>query len=173
LEGDRCDEPGEKRTASIASTPGDFKRVTRQVAVRAEEVTGSLPEIGNDNNLRLIVSGPGFEPCLPLTHVVRRSQVCVSITAPDLESAELVNQKEIDHAGDRIGAIHRRGAILQDVDMIDHRKRNQINIRAGAEPDTVQRTKGHTLSINQHESFLGQKAAQVELNSTVASAAHT
>src|SRR5207247_6175481 len=155
------------------SSPGYLKGVTGNVPVGTEKPAGTLPEIGNDHNLCLIVSGTGFKPGLPLAHVVRRSQVGVSIAASDLQSAELVDQKEIDHAGDRIGAIDRRGAVLQDVDVIDHWKRNQVNVHASAEPDSVQRTKGDTFSINQHEGFLGQQTAQVELNSTVGSAAHT
>src|SRR4030095_17049069 len=64
-------------------------------------------------------------------------------------------------------AIHSRRAILQNVDVIDHRKRNQVNVYASAEPDAVQGTKGDTFSVNQHQGFLGQQAAQVELDSTV------
>src|SRR5262249_56612937 len=119
-----CNQAGEIRTPTIASTPRDLKGVTRQIAISAEEAAGALPKIRYDYNLHLIISGSSFDPCLPLAHVVRCSQVCVPVTAADLQPAELMDQKEIDHAGDRIRAVHRRGAILQDVDVIDHRKRN-------------------------------------------------
>src|SRR5439155_22219843 len=36
-----------------------------------------------------------------------------------------------------------------------------------AEPDGVQRTKCDTFSVNEHQGFFGQQAAQVELNSAV------
>src|SRR5205814_7422976 len=100
-------------------------------------------------------------------HVVGCSQVCVSVTAPDLKPSELMYQKEVNHAGNRVGAIHSRGAILQDVDVIDHREGNEVNVHASAEPDGVQRTKGDTFSVNEHQGFFGQQAAQVELDSTV------
>src|SRR5262249_58007501 len=94
-------------TAIVESPPRHVKRIRREVPITAEEAAGPLPEIGDDHNLRPIVSGAGFDPCLPLTHVIRRSQVRVSVAAPNLESADLVDQKEIDHAGDRVGAVYR------------------------------------------------------------------
>src|SRR6266576_460172 len=88
--------------AKIESAPGYVKPVRRQVPVTTEEAASALPEIGNDHNLGLIISRAGFDPCLPLAHLVRCSQVGVSVTASNLQSAELVDQKEIDHAGDRV-----------------------------------------------------------------------
>src|SRR6266436_505073 len=157
--------------ASIEPTPGYLKGVTGNVPVAAEDAAGTLPEIGNDHNIRLVITGAGFEPCFPLAHVVGRSQICVPVTAPDLQAAKFVDQKEVDHAGNRVGAIHGRGAILQDVDVIDHREGNEVNVHAAAEPDGVQRTKGDTFSVNEHQGFFGQQAAQVELYSTVTTSA--
>src|SRR4029077_7987161 len=125
-------------------------------------------EIGNHHNFCLIISSAGFDPSLPLAHVVRRTQIRVAVTAPDLQPTELVDQKEVNHAGDRVGAIHGRSAILQDVDVINHRKRNQVNVHASAEPDGEQRTKSDAFSVDEHEGFFGQQATQVELNSAVA-----
>src|SRR5439155_1716973 len=96
----------------------------------------------------------------------------VPIPTPDLQPTELVDQKEVNHAGDGVGAVHRRGAVLQDVDVIDHGKRNQVNVHASAESDGVQRTKGDTFSVNEHQGFFGQQAAQVELDSTVTAVGH-
>ena len=100
----------------------------RNVAVAAKQAAGTLPEIGNDHNVGLVIAGAGFNPCLPLAHVIGRSQVCVSITAPDLQPTEFVYQKEVDHTSHRVGAIHSRGAILQNVDVIDHREGNQVDV---------------------------------------------
>ena len=129
---------GNSPAAIIASSPGYLKRVAGNVPVTAEEAAGTLPEIGDDNDIGLVISGPGFQPCLPFAHVVGCSEVCVPVTPPDLQPTELVDQKEVDHAGDRVGAVHRRRAILQDVDVINHRKRNQVNVHTAAEPDGVQ-----------------------------------
>src|SRR5439155_1491739 len=82
-----------------------------------------------------------------------------------------LDQKEVNHAGDGVGAVHRRGAVLQDVDVIDHGKRNQVNVHASAESDGVQRTKGDTFSVNEHQGFFGQQAAQVELDGAVPASA--
>src|SRR4029077_5263821 len=100
-------------------------------------------------------------------HVVRSAKIRVPVATSNLQPTELVDQKEVNHAGDRIGAIHSGGAVLQDVDVINHRKWKQVNVHTAAEPDGVQRTKGDTFSVNQHQGFFGQQAAQVELNGAV------
>jgi hypothetical protein len=41
-----------------------------------------------------------------------------------------VNQEEVDHTSHGIRSIHSRGAILQDVDVIDHRERNELDVVA-------------------------------------------
>src|SRR5215471_14359369 len=86
-------------TANVASSKRYIKRVSGQVPVAAEDTTSALPEVGYDHNVSLVVSRAGFQPCFPLPHVVRRSQVCVSVTASDLQTTELVDQKEVNNAG--------------------------------------------------------------------------
>ena len=95
-----------------------------------------------------------------------RPSLC-SRNSPNLQSTEFVDQKEVDHTGNSVGAIHSRGAILQDIDVINHREGNQVNVHASAEPDRVQRTKGNTFSVHEHEGFFGQQAAQIELDSAI------
>src|SRR6266481_3101188 len=97
--GDQAEDANTSRevsAAKIASSPGDLKCVTGQVPIGAEETTGPLPEIGNDHDVSLIISRAGFNPCLPLAHVVGRSQICVPIAASDFQPTEFVDQKEID-----------------------------------------------------------------------------
>src|SRR5206468_5104076 len=157
----RRDAAGEIAAAPFESTPGDSKSVTGDVPIAAEDAAGALPEIGNDYDIGLVVAGAGFDPCLPFTHVVGCSEVCVPVSASDLEATEFVDQKEVDHAGDSIGSIHSRGAILEDIQGIDHRKGYQVNVHTSAKPSASQRTKGDTFAIDQHQSFLGQQTAQV------------
>src|ERR1051325_8035949 len=88
------------------SAPRNLKAITGQVAIRAEEAAGPRPEVGNNYNLCLIISRACFDPSFPLSHVVRCTQIRVSVAATDFHSAELVDQKEIDYARDRVGAIH-------------------------------------------------------------------
>ena len=49
--------------------------VGSKIAVTTENATGALPEIGNDHNISFIISGAGFDPCLPLAHIVGCSHV--------------------------------------------------------------------------------------------------
>src|SRR4029450_9674033 len=123
--------------AIIEATPGYLKGVAGEIAVAAENSSGTLPEISNDHNVGLIISCAGFDSCLPLAHLIGRSHVCVPIAAPDLQATELVDQKEVDHTGNSVGAIYCRRPILQDVDVINHRKRKQVNVHTAAEPDAV------------------------------------
>src|SRR5206468_2945763 len=120
--------------ARIEPTPRYGKSVTGKIPVTAKDAAGTLPEIGNDHNVGLVITRAGFQPRLPFAHIIGRSQVRVPITAPDLQAAKLVYQKEVDHTCHRIGAIHSRRAILQDVDVIDHREGKEVNVRTLAGP---------------------------------------
>src|SRR6266508_5567192 len=122
------------RAASIDPTPGYLKGITGEIPVTAEKAAGTLPEIGNEHNVGLIISRAGFQPRLPLAHIVGRSQICVPVTSPYLQPTELVYQKEVDHAGDRVGSIHIRRAILQDVDVINHHEGKEVDIHSLASP---------------------------------------
>src|SRR5881398_415790 len=100
------------------------------MAVAAKEATSALPEIRNHYEVSLVIPSTGFQPCFPLAHVVGCSQVCVPVRPSNFQATELVDQKEVDHARDRVGTIHGRGAVLEEVDVIDHRKGNEVNVRA-------------------------------------------
>src|SRR5437867_11014236 len=136
--------PSSNEVAIFESSPGYVKRVSRQVPVTTKQAASTFPEIGNDYDIGLVISSACFQPCLPFTHVVRSAKIRVPVAAPDLQATELVDQKEVNHAGDGIGAIHSGGAVLQDVNVINHRKWKQVNVHTAAKPDGVQRTKGHT-----------------------------
>src|SRR5206468_9740909 len=92
--------------ACIESTKRNEEPVGRNIAVTTENATGALPEIGNDHDIGLVISGAGLDPCLPLAHVIGRSQVCVPISASNLQAAEFVDQEEVDHTGNRVGTVH-------------------------------------------------------------------
>src|SRR5439155_7895454 len=92
--------------AKIVSSPRYLKGVTGEIPIGAEKPAGTLPEIGNDHNVGLVISRTCFDPCLPFTHVVGCSQVRVPVTAPDLQPTELVYQEKVNHASNRIGTIH-------------------------------------------------------------------
>src|SRR4029077_9847118 len=120
--------------ASISSSKPVEIPVARKIAVSAEKDAGALPEIGNDGDIRLCRPGAGFDPCFPPAHIVGCPEIRVPVSAPDLQAAEFVDQEEVDHTSDGVGAVHSRGAILKNVHVIDHRKGYQVNVRAVVSP---------------------------------------
>src|ERR1700726_2620767 len=136
--------------------------VGRNVAIGAEEATGTLIEISDYHNVGLVISGAGFDPCVPLTHVVGCSEVCVPVTAPDLKPTELVDQKVVDHPGHRVGAIDSRGAILEDFEVIDQGERNELDVVAAG-----QCTRRKALAIYEDQSLFREQTAQAAPNSAV------
>jgi len=58
--------PGKIEAAEIEFAPGGFERRTGQVRSALKTAAGTLPEIGNDHNLGLVISRAGLDPCLPL-----------------------------------------------------------------------------------------------------------
>ena len=56
--------------ASVATAPVEEIRVGRNVAITAEDAAGTLPEISNDHDVGLVITHAGFDPCLPLAHIV-------------------------------------------------------------------------------------------------------
>src|SRR4026209_1295276 len=157
--------------AIIKSAKANEIPIGRNIAVTAEKATGALPEIGNDHDIGLVISRAGFNPCLPLAHVIGRAEICVSVSAPNLQATEFVNQEEVDHAGNRVRSVHSRGAILEDVHVIDHREGDETNIYASAKAGEAERSVGDALAINQNQSLLWQQAVQVELYGPVTAVA--
>src|SRR5262249_24733704 len=112
--------------------------VVGNIAVATENTTKAVPKIGNNHDISFVVSGAGLNPGFPLAHFIGRSHVCISVSAPNLQATELVDQEEVDHTRDRVRSIHSRGAIFKDVNVIDHRERYQVDVRAAAEPCNAQ-----------------------------------
>ena len=74
-------------------------------------------------------------------------------------------QKNVDHTCHRIAAINGRGAILQDVDVINHWERNEIDVHPGGAGPRRSRSStanyGSALSIDKNQRFFGQQTTQV------------
>src|SRR5437868_14672663 len=86
-------------TAIIGSAEAREIPVGRNIAVPAKEPTGTLPEIGNDYDVCLVISSAGFQPSFPFTHVIGGSQIRVPVAAPNLLPTEFMYQEEVDHTG--------------------------------------------------------------------------
>src|SRR6267142_3223140 len=66
-----------------------LKGVPGEITVGAEKPSGTRPKISNHHNVGLVIAGASFQPCRPLAHVVGASQVCIPVTAPNLQTTEL------------------------------------------------------------------------------------
>src|SRR5438105_13630327 len=100
----------EVAAARIKAAKGNEEPIGRNIALTTKKTAGTLEEIGNDNDIGLVISGAGFDPCLPLAHIVGCPEICVPVSPTDLQTAEFVEQKEVYHASDGIGAVHSGGA---------------------------------------------------------------
>src|SRR5436190_5941792 len=165
LGNDRADDAGKIRTAKIESAPRKLVRVTGNVAVPTVD-GGPIVGIGNDHDIGLVISRAGNHPRLELASVIGGAQVRVANTASNLQTTEFVFQKDVDHTGHRIAAVNSRGAILQDVDVIDHGEGNEIDVHPGGAGPAGHRSPpttnyGSALSIDENQSFFGQQTAQV------------
>src|SRR4029453_3005391 len=85
--------------AIIDPSEGYKKPVAEKVAVPGENAIETLPEIGHHHDISLIITGAGFDPRLPLTHLIGCSQVRVPIGASNFKTTEFLYQKEVTHAG--------------------------------------------------------------------------
>src|SRR5207237_2683721 len=112
--------------SSIKSAPRILVRVTGNVAVATVD-GGPIIGIGNDHDIGLVISRSGNQPRLELACVIGGAQVCVANTASNLQTTEFVFQKNVDHTRHSIAAINGRGAILQNVDVINHWEGNEID----------------------------------------------
>src|SRR5436189_5436647 len=145
----------------IESAPRKLVRVTGNVAVATVD-SGPIVGIGNVHDIGLVFSRSGNHPRLELACVIRGAKVGIADTASDLQTTEFVFQKDIEHTGHRIAAINGRGAILQDVDVINHWEGNEIDVHPR---DAGRGTCGNpaaatnyrsALSIDENQSFFGQ-----------------
>src|SRR5947208_7235780 len=139
---------------SIKSSKGVEIPVARNVAIPTENTAGTLPEIGNDNDIGLVVTGAGFDPGFPFTHLIGGAEICVAVSASNFQATEFVDQEEVDHTSDSVRPVHSRRAILEDIHVIDHRERYQIDVRPCTATSAAQRTISHPLAVDQNQSLL-------------------
>ena len=172
---ERPDAAREISTAEIKSTPANYVLVSTKETVAVVD-GGTIVKISNDHDIGLVVSHTGFEPALPLTCIVGGTHACVPIAASDLKPTELVQQKDVDHTSYCVAAINGRSAIFEDVDVINHRKWNEVNVHSGgAWPATKNTAAPHhrgAFPIDQNESLLGQQSTQIRYDAAVTETGH-
>jgi len=119
---------------------------------------------------------PDLEPVvdlgLDLVPVVRARDIREALAAGrrtcgrgELELLGLRFQDDVDHAGNGVGAILRRGAVAQHLDPVDGRSRDRVQVhahRASAErPVHVhQRARVPPLAVDEDEHLVGPETQQ-------------
>ena len=76
---------------------------------------------------------------------------------------DLLLQDEVDHPGDRVRAVDRRGAAGQHFDALDHPDRDVGDIGEVAAALERHREIGDAAAVDQHQRVVGAEAAQVDL----------
>src|SRR5919198_6638324 len=75
-----CHTPGEVAAACIEASKRQKEAIRRDVTITTENAIETLPEIGDHNDVCLVIARAGFDPCVPFAHLVGSSQVCVPIS---------------------------------------------------------------------------------------------
>jgi hypothetical protein len=83
----------------------------------------------------------------------------------DVAARGVALEDDVDHAGDRVGAVLRRGAILQDLDPLDDFRRDQVEARRGGAAEGAvdhleDRVAVAALAVDHHQRVIGAEAAQ-------------
>src|SRR6266446_10661917 len=86
-----CNAAREIAAAAFESSPRNSEGVAGNVAVPAKDPVETLVEVGNDDDVGFIVASARFDPCLPLAHLVRGSQVRIPIAAANFQTTEFVD----------------------------------------------------------------------------------
>src|SRR5205814_9818932 len=76
----------------------------------------------------LVVTGTCEQVAGFFTSIIGETKVGVAVAGVNLQTTEAVDQEDVDHAGHSFGAVNRRGAVLQDVDVVDQTKREPVEI---------------------------------------------
>ena len=77
-----------------------------------------------------------------------------------LEAAIVAPHDDVHHAGDGVGAVDRRGAVLQDLDPLDRARGNGVQVDEGVLQVLGEAVAGDPAAVDQHQGRLLAEAAQ-------------
>ncbi len=80
----------------------------------------------------------------------------------DVDAIEFLLQDDIDHPGDGIRAVDRRGAAAEDLDAVDHDRRDVRQVGEVHRAAIGGRVVGDAPAVDQHQRVVGAEIAQVE-----------
>src|SRR5205814_4319439 len=81
-----------------------------------------------NHDVGFVVTGTCEQVARFFTAIVGETKVRVAIAGVNLQTTEAMDQEDVDHAGHSLGAVNRRGAVFQDVDVVDQTKREPVEI---------------------------------------------
>src|SRR5439155_13362350 len=96
------------------------------------------------------------------------AEIGVAVAGINFEAAKPVDQPNVKHTTDRVTAVNGRGAVLQNVDVINQPKWKQVEVHCSTEKSIeVVVIAGKTIrrepaSVLQHKSFFGSKTTQID-----------
>lgn len=85
------------------------------------------------------------------------------ITPLDLEAGEIAARDDIGDAGNSVGAIERRGPVLQDLDALNHVHRQRVDVDELRAVICHRRRTGHAATIDQGQRGAEAETPQIEL----------
>src|SRR5437660_10349470 len=117
------------------------------------------PRVNHD--VCLVVTGTCEQVARFFTAIIGETKVRVAIAGVNLQTAEATDQEHVDHASHSLGAVNRRRAILQDVDVVDQTKREPVEI------NRRRARGGESSSVLQNEGFFWIDTTQADTGTAV------
>ncbi len=154
-----------RRAARLAVIQAGDRRVGQLARIRAHR---PLIEEREAEDRRHLVGGVA-----PRHLVLLRQAIALAVAAAvgaGEDAAVLLARDDVDHAADRVGAVDRRRAILEHLDVIDHAERDRVEV-GGRRHARRRRAVDPAHAVDEHEHALGAEVAQVGLDRAGADAA--
>ncbi|ETC87761.1 hypothetical protein XHC_2745 [Xanthomonas hortorum pv. carotae str. M081] len=157
--------------AGVAAT--DFA----DLAVEIFHCLGRVAAIAVEYRVHRIATEPENQPAaLPGLAPFHSQRAAVGIAMRALcvidrggKTVVLVLENDVDHAADRIGAIHRRGSIGEHFHPLHHRCGNRIDVHARRRGHAA-RWAGHAMTVDQYQGAFRPQIAQRHQRATMAEA---
>jgi len=83
-----------------------------------------------------------------------------TVHAADFDALIVLAQDDVDHAGDRVGSVNGRGAVLEDVDALDCSDRDAVQVDEGLVDVLREAVAGDAAAVEQHQHRVDAEASQ-------------
>ncbi|MNI37495.1 hypothetical protein D3C73_915880 [compost metagenome] len=120
---------------------------------------GLLVHVGHAQHQRRAIGGGANGEVIGFTLTI--ALAVLALVEVRFGAVEVLLGDDVHHAGDGVRAVDGRSAVLQDVDALDHRGRNGVQV------DAAVQTGGPATAVDQHQGALGAQVAQADASRTV------